>query len=1177
MIRSMFHHCSPIVRGFAARVALSVGVSLFCLVGLTTDAHAAPGDITAVRIAGNATHNGWTAEIDIASTGTGGTYDLGLGSNNDPSTAKIVFTLTSPGYDASGNATTLTRTVYGTKFVRKPYPDSTTSSSVADESSSGGTLTVKVALSEFIYSGDTSITATIASGFYTKTGVPNNAATAMAVTNSSTLTYPKTIGHFVVEQRRPVNGTQTVEVIAVQKFAQNGKPVAAVRITATGATSGHVETGIATVMTLSARGDNIPVYAVDLNLSTAAGFTRGELVNIGFTAYPWVGTGSAVLDATRDAGTHAWELGPLKWTIMDKMIAVVASSGGDDTTCVASTVQATADAGTPCATINGALTKIAAANNTSFSLNRIDGGEVQVKAGTWQTGKYSTQTNTNGYFTIAPHSSTNQTGVVFDSSYLNNQNQYTYQRYYNVTFNRSSNVYIVNGGTNTVLIMEKVNFADAQGAWYAGGSVGATTNLEVLDSTTSNAYFTTGGNSQHSRLNRNNTYTNPTGAAGSIVGDAQCVIGLKGTGSVKPIWTVLTSLNENNILIGYTKWLSQSDNFFILGYSTGVTVTNMAIINNLVERIGSSSTPISEISVGNHSNVLLWHNTYAGQRFNHENDITNHVDYTFTNWSGKFNSFDSRGDHRADLRYPGDETLVGTWSVGYSVGWEGNHNEAIAFAGDTDFWGLRSNTPANGSTGFASTYPAGYASNKSRAGTNVGNGDYHLLSSSLSLNKVASGFSALPYDLDGNPRRNDGTGAAGAYESDVTAPTITNVTSDKTNETYAIGEVIDIDVTFSEVVTSTGNVTVTVETGTTDRTYTFTVTGSTTGTCNYTVQAGDTSADLTVNSIAGTITDAVGNAMTNFVPSTNLAANKALVIDTIAPSAPGTPDLGAASDSGTSSTDNITSDTTPTITVSCESAATVSLLSGATVLGSGTCASSTVSITSSAFSPNGVYFLKARQTDGVGNVSSDSSTLSVTIDTAAPTLGEVTPVATPTNDNTPNYVFSSTEAGTISYGGDCSSGTTSASSGNNTVTFSALSDGTYNNCTVLVTDAAGNASSALGVSAFTVDTVVASSSSSSSMSSSSTSSTTANGGGGGGRRGDSTPGARITPPQASDSADTPGRISDESSTKGHTLLTNMRERLAWRIEKRIQRYPALAFFLRRVLERLDARIAARVR
>ena len=74
--------------------------------------------------------------------------------------------------------------------------------------------------------------------------------------------------------------------------------------------------------------------------------------------------------------------------------------------------------------------------------------------------------------------------------------------------------------------------------------------------------------------------------------------------------------------------------------------------------------------------------------------------------------------------------------------------------------------------------------------------------------------------------------------------------------------------------------------------------------------------------------------------------------------------------------------------------------------------------------------------------------------TEAPVLTEVYPVTTPTADPTPNYTFSSTKAGTITYGGSCSSGTTSATSGNNTITFIALSEGTYSNCTIVVKDSA---------------------------------------------------------------------------------------------------------------------------
>jgi len=71
------------------------------------------------------------------------------------------------------------------------------------------------------------------------------------------------------------------------------------------------------------------------------------------------------------------------------------------------------------------------------------------------------------------------------------------------------------------------------------------------------------------------------------------------------------------------------------------------------------------------------------------------------------------------------------------------------------------------------------------------------------------------------------------------------------------------------------------------------------------------------------------------------------------------------------------------------------------------------------------------------------NTTTTTTDTTAPVIAEVTAVTTPSNDPTPNYTFSSSEAGTITYGGSCSSSTTSATSGNNTITLVSLSEGTF--------------------------------------------------------------------------------------------------------------------------------------
>ena len=67
-------------------------------------------------------------------------------------------------------------------------------------------------------------------------------------------------------------------------------------------------------------------------------------------------------------------------------------------------------------------------------------------------------------------------------------------------------------------------------------------------------------------------------------------------------------------------------------------------------------------------------------------------------------------------------------------------------------------------------------------------------------------------------------------------------------------------------------------------------------------------------------------------------------------------------------------------------------------------------------------------------------------------LAEVTAVPSQTKDTTPDYTFSSTIDGVNSYGGSCSSSTTAATYGNNTITLDSLNEGTYSDCTITITN-----------------------------------------------------------------------------------------------------------------------------
>jgi hypothetical protein len=110
-----------------------------------------------------------------------------------------------------------------------------------------------------------------------------------------------------------------------------------------------------------------------------------------------------------------------------------------------------------------------------------------------------------------------------------------------------------------------------------------------------------------------------------------------------------------------------------------------------------------------------------------------------------------------------------------------------------------------------------------------------------------------------------------------------------------------------------------------------------------------------------------------------------VTIDTVAPAPPAAaPDLLAASDTGTSNTDNLTRDDTPQLVGQVPSGVVVRLFSGATELGVDTdTASGSYDVTTAAL-PDGVTIMVARFTDLAGNFSGPGPSLPVTIDTLAP-------------------------------------------------------------------------------------------------------------------------------------------------------------------------------------------------
>lgn len=183
-----------------------------------------------------------------------------------------------------------------------------------------------------------------------------------------------------------------------------------------------------------------------------------------------------------------------------------------------------------------------------------------------------------------------------------------------------------------------------------------------------------------------------------------------------------------------------------------------------------------------------------------------------------------------------------------------------------------------------------------------------------------------------------------------------------------------------------------------------------------------------------------------------------LIVDTTAPTVSGLPDLTASSDTGLSSTDNITRDTTPTFTGSCSAGSEVDVyLNGGAYFTFGNCSSSNFSLTTSEMI-GGTYSVIFKEVDIAGNVSTASATTTITVDTASPSISSV---ASSTGATTASISWTTNEGATstLRYGTTVSYGSTSTSNSTTTshaYSLSGLSEGTLYHFQVVSTDTAGN-------------------------------------------------------------------------------------------------------------------------
>jgi hypothetical protein len=185
----------------------------------------------------------------------------------------------------------------------------------------------------------------------------------------------------------------------------------------------------------------------------------------------------------------------------------------------------------------------------------------------------------------------------------------------------------------------------------------------------------------------------------------------------------------------------------------------------IAKYIGAARTVPSNLTQLN-----VWPQQYM-MRFDVDLQINMKSDYYATTQAlasgGKMGNFDSRfGVGRIGNVVVAGSSIGGCNSTtslyqppacgsGDYVGYLTRINQTNNGSGSIGFVGYSDNRSTGGNSTSVPTYPA----------TNIGEGNYCNSSSSNVGGRVPAGSAADPWDISGTPRKNDGTGYAGAYEA----------------------------------------------------------------------------------------------------------------------------------------------------------------------------------------------------------------------------------------------------------------------------------------------------------------------------------------------------------------------------------------------------------------------------
>jgi hypothetical protein len=705
------------------------------------------GDVLSVTI--NTEAGGLSyATVTIKGFGTGATYDFGFAAsnNNDPRTARVRFLVRSEGFDANGSLTTVDRVVYGTRVMRKAFPND----AQLDEAASGSDLVVKVALSEVIYDDDRDGGAGTSGRnpiFVADAGWCRNAANGQPVaasrlscTNSSTSDYRLPFGQWDPQTTMPAVRQTANFVVGFTPRHTHG--VACVRFDVTGVTSGHVQTAYSyTLVPRQRSGSTLWAEAMEAGIAIA-GYTQGEAMDLRCRVYPTVGDTAFDTEGYTTTGEEVRGCNKIR-QYCDKTntpnLAVVNFSTGNDGTAVTSTTLATANA-SPYLNIGKAIQGLGAG-----------GGIVYVRTGTGSAiGSQPAAVYSNTFWTeVRCYPGEEGTVTLTVGAFFTNLPLRL--RYSGFTYKLSANnVGLYGNNSTTFLWFDSITF-DANGF--------ATTN--PLSDYMAGCYMT------------NCTGIDVDKWDDFLAGSDRCAVSIDGcslsdsnnskitssfhrfvanTGTDMQFLAPATANpapDADNLLFEFNRLTvtgsAKACSLKLVGdrYVSAQTI-GISVCGNVLEAT-EGTTPMLELFDGGTpeiatSNVIVESNTIAGQRQNCGYNDAGSVAYPRLGWSVKNNSFRD-WNVKGDEFVTGNGARTGAWPIQYGQNMAGNRYETAGFPGM--FVGLNTDT----------TSTMNYTTNASATGTDSGGGDYKPAAGSDLLGSASQG--QVRWDLFGRAVVND--------------------------------------------------------------------------------------------------------------------------------------------------------------------------------------------------------------------------------------------------------------------------------------------------------------------------------------------------------------------------------------------------------------------------------------